>query len=358
MNKISDLIRKLWTGELSPEEAVELRELLRPEDGEIRKELNNSFNEVLTQEPNAEENNEATEMFSRLLVKIAMKTDKRTKVVFNIRTSMRWAAVWMAVILTGALIYHSSPKQALVKATIIGKREPSLLKSLKSVTNLTKDKMTIALSDSSVVTLFPNSTISYREEFENNARNIRLEGMAYFKVAKDVHKPFIVESAGFTTTALGTEFLVDARKSCKVEVRLYKGKVVIRHVDKDFDLKNDVYLIPLQSFSANVSTGEYNVNKFSPAKYSPGAGKNKMEGRKPAKAELDFDHEPLNNVFDKLNENFHVNIKYSERQLKGLCFTGTLLQTDSLQTIIAIISKMNGLAFEERGGCILVYQKK
>ena len=182
--------------------------------------------------------------------------------------------------------------------------------------------------------------------------------MAYFKVAKDVHKPFIVESAGFTTTALGTEFLVDARKSDKVEVRLYEGKVVIRYVHKDFCLKNDVHLMPKQSFMADVSSGEYAVNKFSPAKYSPEARKNKIEGRKTAKAELDFDHEPLNNVFDKLNENFHANIKYSERQLKGLYFTGTLFQTDSLQTIIAIISKMNGLAFEEQGGSILVYQKK
>ena len=100
------------------------------------------------------------------------------------------------------------------------------------------------------------------------------------------------------------------------------------------------------------------MNNFITAKYLPEARKNKIEGKKTAKAELDFDHEPLNNVFDKLNENFHANIKYSERQLKGLYFTGTLFQTDSLQTIIAIISKMNGLAFEEQGGSILVYQKK
>jgi transmembrane sensor len=355
MNKIPDFIRKLWIGELSPKETVELEELLRCEDDELRKELNNSFNEVLTQQQNAGEYKEASEMFSRLLAKIDMNSDKRAKVVFNIRTSMGWAAVLIAVILIGVLIYHNSPKQALVNATIVGKREAS---SLKSVTNDTKDRLTIALRDSSVVTLFANSTISYREEFENNARNIRLEGMAHFKVAKDVHKPFIVESAGFTTTALGTEFLVDARKSDKVEVRLYEGKVVIRYVHKDFYLKNDVYLMPQQSFTADISSGKYAVNKFSLAKYSPEARKNKIEGRKPAKAELDFDHEPLNNVFDKLNENFHANIKYSERQLKGLYFTGTLFQTDSLQTIIAIISKMNGLAFEDQGGCILVYQKK
>jgi ferric-dicitrate binding protein FerR (iron transport regulator) len=115
--------------------------------------------------------------------------------------------------------------------------------------------------------------------------------------------------------------------------------------------------MPMHSFAANISAGQFVVSKFN-ADDRAAARKKKDWSLNLPKGDLDFNNEPLENVFDKLNERFHANIKYTSRQLKGLHFTGTIFQTDSLKTIVTIISRMNDLTFEEQDGYILIHQKK
>lgn len=350
-------IQKLWIRKLSQQEAVELNELLQNEDTYLRKEWSNSFNTTVIQQQNAAEDDKVSEMFSKLLIKIDKTEARRGKVFLFIKSPMSWAAALIVLAFTGAQIYQMSKKQAPVNAPIASSHisaEPSL----KSIANHTKDKMTITLADSSVVVLFSNSTISYRETFDENVRNIRLEGMAYFKVSNDMHKPFIVLSGGFATTVLGTAFSVDTRQAGKVEVKLYEGKVVVGAVHKNLNLIKDVYLRPMQSFRANISTGKFEVSKFGPDKYLSAIKKNKEGCRESVKAELHFDSEPLDKVFDRLNERFHANIRYIKHQLSGLHFTGTVFETDSLKTTITVISNMNGLTFEEQGGYLLIHKKQ
>ncbi|WPP51987.1 FecR family protein [Catalinimonas niigatensis] len=67
-------------------------------------------------------------------------------------------------------------------------------------------KSKILLSDGTIVWLNSESQIRYF--FNDTIRNIELEGEAYFEVAKDTVRPFIVTSGYLQTTALGTEFNV------------------------------------------------------------------------------------------------------------------------------------------------------
>ena len=66
--------------------------------------------------------------------------------------------------------------------------------------------------------------------FQNNKREIYLEGEAYFKVAKDKTKPFTVFAGALATTALGTQFRITAKKNTpgNITVKLFTGKVAIR----------------------------------------------------------------------------------------------------------------------------------
>ena len=356
MSKILTSIQKLWKGKLSPKEAAELNELLRNGDTELRKELESSFNKTLSQELNSEEQRQASEIFNKLLAKINKTGERKAKVISIMRLSMTRAAAVIILGFTAVQIYHIPKKHFHAEGSSIS-RHIKEMTSLKSITNNTKDKMAITLEDSSIVTLFSHSTISYREGFDENTRNISLEGMAYFKVAKDVNKPFIVLSGGFTTTALGTAFSVDTRQTGKAEIKLYEGKVVVRSVNTDH-LKKDVYLAPMQSFTANISARKFVVGAFNTRKNLPAIRKNNNRFVVLANEELDFYNEPLDIVFDKLNEKFHANIRYSRDQLKGLHFTGTVFKTDSLKTIITIISRMNGLTFEQQGTQVIVHGKQ
>lgn len=69
-------------------------------------------------------------------------------------------------------------------------------------------RRTVALTDGSSVELSTRTALSV--DFDARARRIRLlDGEAWFRVAKDpAGRPFVVEAAGGTTTALGTAFAV------------------------------------------------------------------------------------------------------------------------------------------------------
>jgi transmembrane sensor len=71
----------------------------------------------------------------------------------------------------------------------------------------TGERQVVQLSDRSTVTLNTRSAIS--AEFQAASRRIHLlKGEAFFQVAHDPEKEFVVESRHLTTRAVGTEFLV------------------------------------------------------------------------------------------------------------------------------------------------------
>ena len=99
--------------------------------------------------------------------------------------------------------------------------------ALQHIVNTTDRKMSAMLPDGSLVGLYPESRIGFRE------RTIYLEGKADFKVVKDETRPFIVYSGEIGTTVLGTSFTVTSFEQDNIiKVRLHEGKVLVRPVNK------------------------------------------------------------------------------------------------------------------------------
>lgn len=85
---------------------------------------------------------------------------------------------------------------------------------------------TIRLSDGSEVYLNANSSLQYPVRFLYKKREVTLlKGEAYFKVAHDTSRPFVVKCGGASTTVLGTEFNVRHREGEAVSITLVEGKV-------------------------------------------------------------------------------------------------------------------------------------
>ncbi|MEQ6120814.1 FecR domain-containing protein [Reichenbachiella sp. MALMAid0571] len=104
-------------------------------------------------------------------------------------------------------------------------------------------KSTIYLNDGSKVTLNANSKLSYSKPFSSDKRELILEGEAFFEVAKDAKRPFIVKTGNISTTALGTSFNILAFSNTKqVKVSLTTGKVRIDELSKD-DGTSDAHLL-------------------------------------------------------------------------------------------------------------------
>jgi ferric-dicitrate binding protein FerR (iron transport regulator) len=87
---------------------------------------------------------------------------------------------------------------------------------------------TVKLSDQSVITLNKNSSIEYPKEFAKDSRKVNLvSGEAFFSVAKDARKPFIVHTGFSDITVVGTEFNVQTTDDI-VEVGVREGVVLVR----------------------------------------------------------------------------------------------------------------------------------
>ncbi len=91
------------------------------------------------------------------------------------------------------------------------------------------ERSSVTLSDGSSVVLNTNSRIEVR--FTADQRNVRLlAGQAWFQVAKNAARPFVVEAADQRVTALGTAFDVRLDSRDSVQVTLAEGKVSVEPI--------------------------------------------------------------------------------------------------------------------------------
>jgi transmembrane sensor len=71
----------------------------------------------------------------------------------------------------------------------------------------------LVLSDGTKIWLSPSSSLVYPEQLTGNLREVKLEGEAFFEVAKDKLHPFVIHSNRMDTRVVGTSFNVQSYKS-------------------------------------------------------------------------------------------------------------------------------------------------
>ena len=91
----------------------------------------------------------------------------------------------------------------------------------------------VLLPDGTNVQLGPGSRLTYPGSFTGKTREVTLDGQAFFDVAKNPHKAFIVHTAEMDVQALGTEFELfchDVEKTS--EAILLEGKIKVGVTDE------------------------------------------------------------------------------------------------------------------------------
>lgn len=92
-----------------------------------------------------------------------------------------------------------------------------------------KEKYRVTLSDKTVVWLNAGSSLKYQVSFNNNERLVELNGEAYFEIASDSQRPFIVRTPDdHRVKAIGTRFNITAYKDdIRQTITLLQGKILI-----------------------------------------------------------------------------------------------------------------------------------
>jgi transmembrane sensor len=160
-----------------------------------------------------------------------------------------WLTTAAAASLTGAilLIHHITPAD---KTTL-----PSVARTV--ITN-PGSRSSLTLPDGTTVRLNADSRLTYNENFTEVTREVQLSGEAYFDVAKDPHRPFLIHTNTIDIKVLGTAFNVrsyDNEKTTETDLVQGAVEVTLRNTpDKKIILKPNEKLT-VHNDQVNITTG-------------------------------------------------------------------------------------------------------
>ncbi|WP_300598652.1 FecR domain-containing protein [Niabella sp.] len=259
---------------------------------------------------------------------------------------LRWsAAAAISILLVGlAYIQLQQKEQSFMQEAVA--------MTCLQVANTTFIAKNIKLPDGSQVALAPGSSLEYDSVF-GVRRDVQLSGNASFSVAKDRTKPFCVHTRNINVTALGTVFSVEDQDTLLTRVRLLEGKVVVKkeaHVAKTMDA---VFLKPGQELVFNNADFSNRVRRFGdkPLQEKPAV----EPVSEPVTTVLEFDNEPMNAVFKKIEQTYHVKIGFNEATVKDMRFTGIYRpSSETIEQFLNTLVLLNHLKIEKTTAGFLI----
>jgi len=185
-------------------------------------------------------------------------------------------------------------------------------------------ELMVSLPDGSEIKLNHNSEVDYNEsDLKSKTRKIFLKGEAFFEVAHDSNRPFIVETDNAIIQVIGTKFNIKTRNK-KTILSVTEGKVSFRSKNSD---ENQFVAAGLTS---SVS------GKESPT--LPSAFENKVDWLNNS---IFFDHALLSEVAEELRGKFGIQINISTDKLNYLTVSGKFQQSTPAEIISSICISLN-----------------
>lgn len=199
------------------------------------------------------------------------------------------------------------------------------------------------LPDGTIAYLNNNSHINYPEKFGNSLREIYFWGEAYFEVAQEKSRPFIIHTGDARIKVLGTCFNVKSIPgSSSVEVNVKEGKVLLYCVDGQDNILSEIVL-------TRGETGKLNgLNHLATKVINEDL--NYLTWKTGV---LKFVDTPLTKVLNDVSKNYHVQLSYNPEELAGLKLTADF-ENEDIDAVIEVISLVHHLKFTANGKGFLV----
>lgn len=209
--------------------------------------------------------------------------------------------------------------------------------SFNTLSTPTGGQYNIVLADGTKVYLNAVSSIKYPTQFNGNQRMVELEGEAYFEVAKNKNKPFIVKSGNQAIEVLGTHFNVHAYSNESViKTTLLEGSVAVTSKNQKAILK--------PGEQSNVS--DYS-NKITIREVDTEAAIAWKNGR------FKFDNADLKTVMRQLERWYGINVEY-RGDVSDVRFNGGTFRNKNLSEVLKVL-ELSNIKFKVEGKTIIVY---
>lgn len=200
-----------------------------------------------------------------------------------------------------------------------------------------QNTMVRTLADGSIVYVGGKTSFEYPVKFSKDERKVALKGQAYFDIAKNPHKPFIIETEDAYIQVLGTAFNVKSYDQKAFELIVERGKVKVT-------LKKD------PSVSQIVVAGEkivINKNNLQKSAWEDDGSLAWRIGK------MQFKDETLQNIVRVINRNYQSNITIADEQTANRRLTVTF-DENSLSTITELICITLNLQSEKKNNQIIL----
>jgi transmembrane sensor len=228
----------------------------------------------------------------------------------------------------GVITYVINPDAAASKENV---------NSFNTLSTPTGGQYNIVLADGTKVYLNAVSSVKYPTQFNGNQRIVELEGEAYFEVAKDKSKPFIVKSGSQSIEVLGTHFNVHAyNNETVVKTTLLEGSVAVTYKNQKAVLK------PGQQ-----SNAAENSNKIVIREVDTEAAIAWKNGR------FKFDNADLKSVMKQLERWYGIKVEY-RGDVSDVKFNGGTFRNKNLSEVLKVL-ELSNIKFKVEGKTIIVY---
>lgn len=267
----------------------------------------------------------------RILQKIRHETKPKRSYRTLLNAWYKIAAVLVVAVGIGALIrFNATEKQqeeaASVVLNLVQKSNPSGVKSSH------------ILPDGSTVVLNAASSIEYPRTFGADARMVKLQGEAFFQVAKDADRPFRVLVAEFEVVVLGTTFNVNANLESP-EVALVEGKVKVTAATSDR---------ALELASGQMAVFNKDQNTFTPTTFDVEYITGWKDGY------LMFKDATLDEVVEKLHAWYGIDIAVSNKSKSGdWSYTGSF-KNESLENVLLSMSTLRNFDYTIKNDSLII----
>ncbi|TDQ75402.1 FecR family protein [Sphingobacterium yanglingense] len=185
----------------------------------------------------------------------------------------------------------------------------------------------LMLTDGTKVWLNAGSRLTYDVNFIGGVRKVELEGEAYFEVAKNKEKPFLVFSNDQKIRVLGTHFNVKAYGENRTTTTLMEGSVEVATNSRAYTLK------PGQS--SIVTWGGADMKVLPAQMDKVNAWRNQ---------EFAFFDASLDQIGNELSRWYGVEVQVVTRG-KGYGFTGVISRNRSLEEVLEILNRTGQIRY-------------
>jgi ferric-dicitrate binding protein FerR (iron transport regulator) len=293
---------------------------------ELKKILEEQFNEM--KEGNDPDDKNLDHIFYRIYYNITSKNAAKKSV--NLNTFIKWTYRIAGIIFIPVAIFLG------IQLYQANSAKNNYLVEIKAPA---WTRAQFSLPDGTTGWLNSNSTISYKGSFINK-RTVLLNGEAFFNVAKDPRKPFVVQTREVDVKVLGTKFNIASYiNENNVEVVLEEGKLVFtdKTNHKSYTMKpNDLVVY-------NKKDKKYAITKVLPAKYTSW-----KEGK------LVFRNDPVDVVVRRLERWYNVLIVNNVSLSEDLRWRATF-EDEDIEKVLDLMKRTLPIDYEIEGPAVDTY---